>query len=96
MVAAQVACTVVLLIVTSLVLRSFSRLLRQDRGFDSSHVTLAQVDLFAPQYGDSVPNGKAAKLAFADRALTALRQLPGVQSVALTSVSAADRRNLGG
>ncbi len=53
MVAAQVACTVVLLIVTSLVLRSFSRLLRQDRGFDASHVTLAQVDLFSPQYGDS-------------------------------------------
>ena len=53
MVAAQVACTVVLLIVTSLVLRSFSRLLRQDRGFDSSHITLAQVDLFSPQYGDS-------------------------------------------
>ncbi len=53
MVAAQVACTVVLLIVTSLALRSFSRLLRQNRGFDSNHVTLAQVDLFSPQYGDS-------------------------------------------
>ena len=53
MVAAQVACTVVLLIVTSLALRSFSHLLRQNRGFDASHVTLAQVDLFAPQYDDS-------------------------------------------
>ena len=87
MVAAQVACTVVLLIVTSLVLRSLSRLLRQDRGFDSSHVTLAQVDLFAPQYDDPMAQGNAAKLAFADRALAALRQLPGVQSVALTSVA---------
>ena len=37
MVAAQVACTMVLLIVTSFVLRSFSHLLRQDRGFDASH-----------------------------------------------------------
>jgi predicted permease len=55
LVAAEVACTVVLLIVTSLVLRSFSRLLRQDRGFDSSHVTLAQVDLFTPQYDDAYP-----------------------------------------
>ena len=36
MVAAQVACTVVLLIVTSLALRSLSRLLRQVRGFDAS------------------------------------------------------------
>ena len=87
MVAAQVACTVVLLIVTSLVLRSFSRLLRQNRGFDSSHVTLAQVDLFSPQYGDSSGAYKTAKLNFADRTLAALRQLPGVQSVALTSVT---------
>ena len=85
LVAAQVACTVVLLTVTSLVLRSFSHLLRQNRGFDSSHVTLAQVDLYAPQYGDKQPNAKAVKLAFADSALTALRQLPGVQSVAISS-----------
>jgi predicted permease len=87
MVAAQVACTVVLLIITSLVLRSFSRLLRQDRGFDSSHITLAQVDLFSPQYGDSSGAYKTAKLNFTDRTLAALRQLPGVQSVALTSVT---------
>jgi predicted permease len=85
LVGAQVACTVVLLIVTFLMLRSFSHLLRQDRGFDASHVTLAQVDLFAPQYADTLPNTKAVKLAFADRTLTALRQLPGVQLVSVTS-----------
>jgi predicted permease len=85
LVAAEVACTLVLLIITSLVLRSFSHLLRQDRGFDSSHITLAQVDLFAPQYDDTRPNVKAAKLAFADRALAALEHLPGVQSVAMSS-----------
>ncbi|MGA8669163.1 MAG: FtsX-like permease family protein [Terracidiphilus sp.] len=85
LVAGQVACTVVLLIITSLVLRSFSRLLNQDRGFDSSHVTLAQVDLFAPEFGDKLPNSKGVKLAFADRTLTVLRQLPGVQSVTVTS-----------
>ena len=87
LVATEVACTVVLLIITSLVLRSFSHLLRQNRGFDSSHVTLAQVDLFAPQYDDALPNVKAVKLAFADRALAALAQLPGVQSVAITSAT---------
>jgi len=87
MVAVQVACTVVLLIVTSLVLRSLSHLLRQDRGFDSSHVTLALADLYAPQYDNPGPKGNAARLAFADRALTALGQLPGVQSIALTSVT---------
>ena len=87
MVAVQVACTVALLIVTSLTLRSLSHLLRQDRGFDASHVTLAQADLFAPQYDKAGPKGDAARLAFADRALTALSQLPGVQSVGLTSVT---------
>jgi predicted permease len=87
MVAAQVACTVVLLIVTSLTLRSLSNLLRQDRGFDSGHLTLAQADLFAPQYDDDGPKGSAARLAFEDGALTALGQLPSVQSVALTSVA---------
>jgi predicted permease len=87
MVAAQVACTVVLLIVTSLALRSFSNLVSQNRGFDSSHVTLAQVDLFAPRYGDSSSDVKAVKLSFTDRTLAALNQLPGVQSVTLTSVA---------
>jgi hypothetical protein len=87
LVATEVACTVVLLIITSLVLRSFSHLLRQNRGFDSSHVTLAQVDLFAAQYDDALPDVKAAKLAFADRAQAALAQLPGVQSVAITSAA---------
>ena len=86
LVATQVACTIVLLIVTSLVLRSFSHLLSQNRGFDSSHVTLAQVDLFSPQYGDDHLNFKAVKSAFIDRASIQLQQLPGVQSVALTSV----------
>ncbi|HEY2857591.1 MAG TPA: ABC transporter permease [Terracidiphilus sp.] len=87
MVGAQVACTVVLLIVTSLALRSFSHLLRQNRGFDTGHVTLAETDLFAPQYGDTVPNVKVAKLAFIDRVLSQFRALPGVQSAAITSVA---------
>jgi predicted permease len=86
MVAAQLTCTVVLLIVTALSLRSFSHLMHQNRGFDASHVTVAGVDLFAPQYGDfSSKNPQPVKLAFADHALAALRQLPGVESSALTS-----------
>ena len=83
----QVACTVVLLIVTSLVLRSFSRLLNQERGFNASHVTLAQVDLYAPQYSDTASGVIAAKLAFVDRTVAALQQLPAVQSVAITSAA---------
>jgi predicted permease len=61
--------------------------MNQKRGFDTSNVTLAQVDLFSPQYGDTRPNVKAVKLAFIDRALSAVRQLPGVQSVGITSVA---------
>lgn len=87
MVATQLACTVVLLIVTSLTLRSFAHLMNQNRGFDPSHVTVAHVDLFSPQYGDSRPNFKAVKIAFIDRTVSALRQLPGVQSVGITSVA---------
>ncbi len=87
MMASQVACTVVLLIVTSLVLRSFSHLMRQSRGFETSHITLAQVDLFTPEYDKNGPQGKAIRVAFDDRALSALRQLPGVQSTAITSVT---------
>ncbi len=86
LVAGEVACTVVLLIVTSLVLRSFSRLMHQERGFDSMQVIAAQVDLFSPQYADKVPKISAIKLSFADRTIAALERLPGVQSVALTSV----------
>lgn len=87
LVATQVACTVVLLIITSLTLRSFAHLMNQTRGFDTSHVTLAQVDLFSPQYGDARPNFKTVKQAFIDRTFAALQQLPGVQSVGLTSVA---------
>ena len=50
-------------------------------------MTMAQVDLFMPQYDDDGPRRDTTRLAFADRALTALGQLPGVQSVALTSVA---------
>jgi predicted permease len=85
LVAGEVACTVVLLIVTGLLMRSFSRLLTQQREFDSRHVTLAQVDLYAPQYGDTVRGSETVRAGFIDRALESLGRLPGVESVAMTS-----------
>ncbi len=86
LVAAEVACTLGLLIVTGLLVRSFSNLLDQNRDFDSSHVTLAQVFLYAPQYGDSLgPKAQAARGDFQERALAGLAAIPGVQSVASTS-----------
>ncbi|WP_260740030.1 ABC transporter permease [Tunturiibacter lichenicola] len=85
LVAGEIACTVVLMIVTALLLRSFSRLLTQQREFDSTHVTLAQVDLYAPQYGDTVSNSDKVRAEFIDRALEGLGRMPGIQSVAMTS-----------
>lgn len=85
LVAGEVACTVVLLIMTGLLLRSFSRLLTQQREFDSRHITLAQVNLYAPQYGNAPDKAVAVRAGFVDRALENLGQVPGVQSVAMTS-----------
>ncbi len=85
LVAAEVACTVALLIVTGLLVRSFSQMVNQNRDFDASHVTMARAYLYAPQYGDSVPHSDEVRAAFVDRTLAALAQIPGVQSVATTS-----------
>ncbi|MGC2639718.1 MAG: ABC transporter permease [Acidobacteriaceae bacterium] len=85
LVGAEVACTVVLLIVTGLLVRSLSHLLNQNRDFDASHLTLMGVYLYAPQYGSEVKDSQKARTVFMDRALADLAQLPGVQSVASTS-----------
>lgn len=85
LVGVEVACTLALLIVTGLLVRSFSNLLDQNRDFDASRVTLAQAFLYAPQYGDLSPKSARVRSGFDDRALAALSQIPGVQSVATTS-----------
>ena len=87
MVATQVACTVILLVVTSLAIRSFAHLMTQNRGFESRYVTLAQVDLFTTTYIKLGLKGNDIRLAVADRILAALRQLPGVESAAITSAA---------
>ena len=46
--------------------------MRQDRGFDSSHVTLAQVDLFTQAYDKEGAKGNAMRMAVADRMLAGL------------------------
>jgi predicted permease len=85
LVAAEVACTMGLLIVTGLLVRSLSTLLSQNRDFDSSHITLTSVYLYAPQYGDEKKDSMALRASFSDRALADLARIPGVQSVATTS-----------
>jgi predicted permease len=85
LVAGEVACTLALLIVTGLLVRSFSNVLHQERDFDASHITLASAYLYAPQYADALPHSDTARAAFTERALADLSAIPGVQAVASTS-----------
>ena len=81
----EIACTVVLLIVTGLVVRSFSRVVNQPHDFDASKVILAEVDLLSPRYEQPNGNGDAARSAFIDRVVDKLRSTPGVEFAAITS-----------
>jgi len=94
LVAIEVACSITLLIVTGLITRSFSHLLTQDRAFNSQSVSVARADLSSSRYssGGGIPHnpgadpGSLARDEMIDRTLDKLRALPGVQSVAATSV----------
>ena len=94
LVAIEVACSITLLIVTGLITRSFSHLLTQDRAFNSQSVSVARADLSSSRYssGGGIPDnpgadpGSLARDEMIDRTLDKLRALPGVQSVAATSV----------
>jgi predicted permease len=96
--AAEVACSVALLIVTALITRSFSHVLSQDRNFNAQQMAMARADLSNPRYssGDTMPDdpktgpgadrGSLARDAMIDRTLDRLRALPGVEAAAVTSV----------
>ena len=94
LVAIEVACSITLLIVTGLITRSFSHLLTQDRAFNSQSVSVARADLSSSRYssGGGIPDnpgadpGSLVRDEMIDRTLDKLRALPGVQSVAATSV----------
>ena len=93
LVAVEVACSVTLLIVTGLMIRSFSHLLTQDREFSAQHVVLAKADLSGVRYGGGqypanpgADQGSLERDAMIDRTLDRLRSLPGVEHAAVTSV----------
>jgi predicted permease len=81
----EIACTVVLLLVTGLMLRSFSRVFHENRAFNPSRVAIAEADLQSPRYQDSNSSGASARSLFVDRALERLRANPGVEAAAITS-----------
>jgi predicted permease len=76
----QVALSLLLLVVSSLCLRSQMRIVGLDLGFDLDHGVVTRFNV-APVRGPL-----AAQLAFADRAVERLEQIPGVQSAAVTGL----------
>ncbi len=73
------ACTA-LLLVTGLFAKSLFRLLHNAKGFQTSHIALAEVDLSGKEYAQD-----QKRSALDDALLRKLRALPGVQSAALVS-----------
>ena len=80
LVIAEVSLAVVLLVSSGLLLRSLERLFAVDVGFDPSRLLTMQVQASGHKFGDS-----EATDAFFERALEAVRQVPGVTAAALTS-----------
>ena len=79
--ATQIALAMVLLVSAGLLGRSFLRLRAMDPGFDPHGVITAAVALPQPRY-----TPQAAIFQFMDRALEAMRGIPGVTEAALVTV----------
>jgi predicted permease len=80
LVGGQVAFALVLLVGAGLLLASFDRILNIDPGFRAQGVFTGRISLPAARYADDA----ALRTAY-DRLLTALRAVPGVTAVGLTS-----------
>jgi putative ABC transport system permease protein len=80
LVVAELAVSFGLLVMAGLVIQSLSNLARADFGFAMSDVWSARLSLSAADYPD-----ETARRQFLDAAINRLRQLPGVQAVALGS-----------
>jgi predicted permease len=76
----QVALSLTLLVVSSLFLRSQMRIATLDLGFDLDHGVVTRFNT------EPVAGPLSARLAFADRLVERLSQVPGVESVAVTGL----------
>lgn len=81
LVASEVALSALLLIAAGLLLHSFVRLLRIERGFETTHVMAADIILPLTKYPDESTRGR-----FFDRLLPKVRALPGVRKAGIVSV----------
>jgi len=81
----QVAGCTALLLITGLFSKSLLHLLKQDKGFDTGQVAVAEVRLTPQSYGRD-----QSRVNFDDAVLGNLRVVPGVESVALVSAMPLD------
>ncbi len=89
LVVTEVALALVLLVSAGLLLRSMRRLLLVDPGFDSARLLTLQVQTSGHQFDELTPGarrGEDARRRFFERALDAVRRVPGVRQAAFTSV----------
>ena len=82
LVAAEIAIAVVVLFLSTLVIRSFQKLLAVDPGFRTDHLLSVEITLPEPRYGDDSPTTNH----FFEQLLEKVVQSPGVVSAATTSV----------
>jgi putative ABC transport system permease protein len=89
LVVTEVALALVLLVGAGLLLHSMRRLLVVDPGFNPSHLLTLQVQTSGHQF-DELPSapgtGDSARRRFFRQALDTVRQVPGVEQAAFTSV----------
>jgi putative ABC transport system permease protein len=81
LVVAEIGLSLMLLVAAGLVLKGFSRLLRNDPGFDPQPILTLEATVSAARY----PDGSAAQR-FLEPALDAIRQMPGVRSAGAISL----------
>jgi predicted permease len=81
LIAGEIAIAVVVLFLSTLVIRSFQRLLAIDPGFRTDHLLSFEIELPGPQYQDSSP----ATARFFDQLLDKITHLPGVISAGSTT-----------
>jgi predicted permease len=82
LVAGEIAVAVVVLFLSSLVVRSFQKLLSVDPGFRTDHLLSAEITLPEPRYADNSPQTNH----FFEQLLDRIAHSPGVVSAASTTV----------
>ncbi|HMG85449.1 MAG TPA: ABC transporter permease [Terracidiphilus sp.] len=80
LVTAEIAIAVVVVFLSSLVVRSFQKLIAIDPGFRTDHVLTAEITLPTPRYNDSVLTNR-----FYEQVLETISQSGGVLSAATTT-----------